>query len=420
MNVARRQLHSLTHYIPSKTFEGYTLFAPLYGNDVWLIDMHGRFVHRWNMPYTPGCYGELLPNGNLLFAGKVLPGPLLEFGGSGGILIEVDWNGKPIWEYKEPYHSHCFFRMENGNTLISKWLAAPDEIAVRVKGGLPGTELRGVMWADSIQEISPSGQVLWEWLGYEHLDPEIDTLCPLCPRDRWTNINALYALPNGDILASFRLTNTIGIIDKATGDFKWRWGRGVIAHQHNPTLLDNGNILLFDNGAHRSVTSHNFSRVVEVNPRTGKIEWEYQEDPPFDLYSFVCSGAQRLPNGNTLICEATMGRIFEITPNKELVWEYVNPLYYDHFVYGRNNIVFRAYRYSVDYPGLRGTGLDDINVLHGPRELIPSLTKAALLSSPSDLSPGGMVEKRPGLGQKDQENLGQEKKLATRLKYLGY
>jgi hypothetical protein len=372
MNFQRRTLSGLTHYVPSKTYNGYSLFAPLYGKDVWLIDMHGRFVHRWKMPLTPGCDAELLPNGNLLWAGKVIPGPLPEFGGSGGLLLEVDWEGNEVWRYNDPYHSHCFHRMENGNTLISRWEAIPDDIAAKVKGGLPGTERKGVMWGCGIQEITPSNEVVWECLTYEKLDPEIDLLCPLCPRDRWTNINAVYELPDADILVSFRLTDTIAIIDKATGDLKWRWGPGEIAHQHNPTLLENGNILLFDNGAHRKITWGNFSRAVEMNPKTGEIEWEYRDDPPGDLFSFVCGSAQRLPNGNTIMCETCMGRFLEVTPDKELVWEYVNPFYVNHHVYGRNNMAFRVYRYGPDYPGLQGKELDPekfsaINSLFGPK-----------------------------------------------------
>lgn len=376
MSIARRKLHGVTHYVPSKTYNGYTLFAPLYGKDVWLIDMQGRFVHRWKMPLTPGCDAQLLPTGNLLWAGKVIPGPLLEFGGSGGLLLEVDWEGREIWRYEDPFHSHCFHRMKNGNTLIVRWEAIPDDIATKVKGGLPGTERKGVMWGESLQEITPAGEVVWEWITYEHLDPEIDILCPLCPRDRWTNINAVYELNDGNIIVSFRVIDTIAIIDKLTGDIIWRWGPGEVAHPHNPTELKNGNFLVFDNGAHRKVTWGNFSRVIEVNPKTGKIEWEYRENPPMDFYTFVCGSAQRLPNGNTLICESTAGRIFEITPEKELVWEFINPFYFDHHVYGRNNMIFRAYRYGPDYPGLEGKKLNHkkfeaLNKIYGPMDQKP-------------------------------------------------
>ena len=57
-------------------------------------------------------------------------------------------------------------------------------------------------------------------------------------------------MPDGNILTSFRILDTVGIIDKASGDFKWKWGRGELGHQHDPNLLDNGNILIFDNGWH--------------------------------------------------------------------------------------------------------------------------------------------------------------------------
>ena len=66
--------------------------------------------------------------------------------------------------------------------------------------------------------------------------------------------------------------------------------------------------------------------MIEVDPETNDIAWEYQGDPPISFYSYHISGAQRLPNGNTLICEGAPGRFFEITSNKEIVWEYVNPI----------------------------------------------------------------------------------------------
>ena len=114
MSVARRNINGLTHYEKGRAFEGYTLFAPMYGRNVWLIDMMGQIVHRWEMDNIPGNYGKLLTNGNLLYAGKLIPSPLPEFGGNGGQLIEVDWEGNTVWEYRDPFHSHCFAEMNNG------------------------------------------------------------------------------------------------------------------------------------------------------------------------------------------------------------------------------------------------------------------------------------------------------------------
>jgi hypothetical protein len=85
----------------------------------------------------------------------------------------------------------------------------------------------------------------------------------------------------------------------------------------------------------------------EVNPRTGEIVWQYSDPSLFEFFSPYTSGAQRLPNGNTLICEGCHGRIFEVTCDGQVVWEYVSP----HFAHepgapGLNNGVFRALRYT--------------------------------------------------------------------------
>jgi len=104
-----------------------------------------------------------------------------------------------------------------------------------------------------------------------------------------------------------------------------------------------------------------FSRVLEVNPKSDNIVWEFRDESPLHFYASNISGCQRLPNGNTLICEGTTGRFFEVTPDKELVWEYVSPLYFETkppSVLGWTNAVFRTYRYAPDYPGLKGRILD--------------------------------------------------------------
>lgn len=420
MNMGQGNLLPLRYYDPKGAYNGYTLFAPIGGNNVWLIDMQGRFVHRWQMPYTPGDHGRLLPNGNLLYAGKDPAGPLPDFGGSAGVLLEVDWNGNLVWKYEDPYLSHDFFRMDNGNTMVIKWTPVPDEITAKVKGGVPGTEREGVIWGNVLQEISPSGEVVWEWLAHEHFDPEIDALCPLCPRSRWGDANSCYVMPDGNILVSYPSMNLIEIVDKATGDIKWRWGgRGKLGFQHNPTVLDNGNILVFDNGRHRP-SPPDYSRVIEINPTTNEIEWEYKADTPVDFYASFISGCQRLPNGNTLICDGPKGRFFEVTPAGEIVWEYVNPFYYRHPRFGLTNMTYRAYRYGPDYPGLKDTGLDNVNLIYGPEAFEspaggPTVSGARLGPSITEES-----QQMPSVGGKGPEGARPEERVRSRLAHLGY
>jgi hypothetical protein len=344
----------VTRYDHRKTFDGYTLFAPMGPGYVWLVDMEGNFVHNWEMKYLPGEHGRLLENGNLLYAGKVIPGPLNNLGGFGGILIEKDWDGNVVWEHEDLYQHHDFYRMSNGNTMILRWVEIPEDIASEIKGGITGTEHDGRIWTDSFQEITPDGDIVWDWFGYKHLDTNTDIICPLCPRSEWSHANSCFVLPNGDILTTFLRTNTIAIIDRVTGDIKWRWGQDILAHPHDPTMLDNGNILVFDNGIHRKLAIPNYSRVLEVNPLTSEIEWEYKDNPAHHFYGSQVSGCQRLPNGNTLICEGTTGRIFEVTPEKETVWEFYSPFCYNVQGYGWTNQIFRAYRFGPNYDGLQG------------------------------------------------------------------
>jgi len=185
-------------------------------------------------------------------------------------------------------------------------------------------------------------------------------ICPLCPRAEWTHANTCNVTLDGNILTSFLTLNTIAIIDKKSGDIRWRWGPGELAHQHNPSMLDSGNILVFDNGSHRPASPLvpggmvSFSRVLEIEPKSNRIVWEYADDSRLHFFSSFIAGCQRLPNGNTLICEGTTGRFFEVTVNKELVWEFVNPIYSIDPIIHRNNAVFQVHRYGTDYPGLQG------------------------------------------------------------------
>jgi outer membrane protein assembly factor BamB len=172
------------------------------------------------------------------------------------------------------------------------------------------------------------------------------------PRSLWTNGNSIEELPDGDILASYRPTSTVIRISRTTGKILWKLGSPTVAGQHAPTLLANGNILIFDNGVHRLDDPVPFSRVIEVDPATNTIVWKYQDKPAWNFFSPRMGCAQRLPNGNTLITESSFGRLFEVTNEGEIVWEYVNPFFGKPFFGGpptsESNQVFRAIRYSAE------------------------------------------------------------------------
>ncbi|HTK29324.1 MAG TPA: aryl-sulfate sulfotransferase [Vicinamibacterales bacterium] len=350
-NPIRRRGTGLRGLDPARAWPGLTLFAPMGGTEVLLIDLQGDVKHAWKMPYRPGLYGYLTGRGTLFYNGQI---PNQTFVGKspfmGGSALEMDWNGRVLWEVKRPDHHHDGRLLANGNIVLLCSRELPDGIARRVKGGRPGTEVGGTaIWGDLVVELTTRGDVVWEWRTWEHLDPGAETITAVQDeRTEWTHANSVYEEPDGNLLVSFRNISKVIRIERATGRILWTLGAPPLSGQHAPHLLPNGHILLFDNGPHRLDESFPFSRVLEVDPRTNAIVWKYQEPRPFNFYSPRISNAQRLPNGNTLVNEGVFGRLFEVTSGGEVVWEYVNP----HFgpptaAPGlQQNSVFRAYRYS--------------------------------------------------------------------------
>src|SRR6266568_708801 len=141
-NTIRRRGVGFRGYDPRRASPGFTLFAPLTGPGmVYLIDLQGNVTHAWKMPYPPGLYGYLTDKGTLFYNGKI---PNDTFIGKapfmGGAAMEVDWNGKVLWEIKQPDHHHDGRLLRNGNVLLLCSTELPADIAKRVKGGLAGTE----------------------------------------------------------------------------------------------------------------------------------------------------------------------------------------------------------------------------------------------------------------------------------------
>jgi Arylsulfotransferase (ASST) len=350
-NPIRRRGTGLHALDEARASPGLTLFAPLSGTAVYLIDLRGAVVHTWNLPYRPGVYGYITERGTLFYNGQT---PNDTFIGKqpfmGGAAMEVDWAGKILWEVRRPDHHHDGRLLRNGNIILLCTRELPDDIAKRVRGGRPGTEIDGKhIWADFLIEATTSGKVVWEWRSWDHLDPETDIITEVQgEREEWTHGNSVYEEPDGNLLVSFREISTVIRIDRNTGKIIWKLGAPPLSGQHAPYRLPNGNILIFDNGAHRLDDTFPFSRVIEVNPATKEIVWTYKEPRNLNFFSPRISNAQRLPNGNTLINEGTFGRFFEVTRDGDVVWEYVNPYFGPLTAPAKlqDNWVFRAYRYS--------------------------------------------------------------------------
>ena len=162
------------------------------------------------------------------------------------------------------------------------------------------------------------------------------------------HLNSLQLLPDtqlgskderfhqGNWLVSFRNLDLVAVLHRETKAVLWSYGPGELDGQHTPALLETGNILIFDNGYRRG-----YSRVIEVEPGTGTIAWQYPASADSAFFSKTRGSAQRLENGNTLIVESEKGRAIEITRNLETVWEWVNPI---KNASGAARTVYRMYR----------------------------------------------------------------------------
>lgn len=333
---------------------GYTIFSPMYQNTAHLIDMAGRVVHEWALPGEVGSYGYLLPGGHLLVTIKTPGGPG-DLAGKGGHFIEYDWTGTVVWEYRDDFQHHDFRRLPNGNTAYIAWELLPPDTAATIRGGRAGSEHKEGIWGDVIREVDPAGKLVWEWRARDHFDLAKYPLKPETARHEYAHPNALCPLPHGNYLVSFRQIDVIAIVSRTTSKVVWERHEPQWGGQHDAQMLPNGHIMLFANRLNLGPLRG--SSVVEFDPKTNTDAWTYMAKPTHTFDSHFISGAQRLANSNTLICEGLWGRLFEVTPSGEIVWEYISPFFTPDTPEVRRpnvNYVFRALRYAPESPELKG------------------------------------------------------------------
>lgn len=277
------------------------------------------------------------------------------------VIIEVDWDGNIVWEWQCSDHYKEFGFSEQAKNVLAR---------------NPGLRPAGPeMVADwmHINNFNVLGPNKWYDAGDERFHPD-------------------------NIIWDSRESNISAIISKETGKVVWKLGPdfdtpetkhiGWIIGQHHVHMIPKGlpgegNILIYDNGGFagygdtnptaptgNSVARRDYSRILEIDPITFEIVWQYspaEAGSPMPIaghgfYSPFASSMQRLPNGNTMICEASGGRFMEVTRDHELVWEYISPYniadadgnYFvekedTHKVGAGFNWVYRAYRVPYDY-----------------------------------------------------------------------
>ena len=230
---------------------------------------------------------------------------------------------------------HDFISLSNGHYLMLCIESVTMDLSEIVVGG----KTDATIFSNVLVETDRNGVIYWEWKALDHFaitDITNDFDLTL-PEIDFSHINSMDVDANGNLLVSFRHFDEISLIDKSTGNFIWRMGGSScknnqftfsndaiggftgFSHQHTTGFLENGNILLFDNGNQKNSP---YSRAVEysinyMDKSVTKV-WEYRNSP--DIFSSAMGSAYRLPNGNTLICWSR-GMITEVKPDKSIALE---------------------------------------------------------------------------------------------------
>jgi hypothetical protein len=331
----------------SKAYQGVTLLTFRYSTSAYMVGMDGDVLHRWDMPFSkafphPAHINAPMPDENIyMFKALALPnGDLLAlYHGNGDTpygygLAMMDKNSTPKWAYAA--HAHHDFQVdpENGDihVLVQEF----------VKTSLPGLDaLDYPLLNDYVVTLSPDGvekqriSIIEAFQGtpYElvlYRQPRTapwdvlhtNTVAKLEPA-----LAAKFPMfKAGQFLLSMRNLDTIAVLDPETQKIVWAQ-KGPWTAQHDAKFLDNGHILLLDNQGHFA-RGQRWSRVIEFDPTTSGVPWSYTGGHRNAFFTDSYGRVQRLPNGNTLVADAASARVFEVTPEGTIAWNYRMPRIY--------------------------------------------------------------------------------------------
>lgn len=306
-----------------KAFEGYNFYSSRKETAANLIDLAGNVVHRWKSSES-GYWQHvtLFPNGDVLVLVKDKR------------IVKLDRDSRELWRHEARAHHDLWVHTDGRIYAITReavqdgrlsgYPTAIDSLTVL---SADGRKLESINLLTAL-ERSAFGMVVQQ-------PPSIGLLRDRRANDRinvgefdathvnhvevfdgkHADLSPLYAA--GNILVSYRNANTIAIVDGESHEVVWAWGPNNLVFQHHPSAVEDGRILVFNNGTKRSG-----SQLLEVDPVTNRVVWAYRDK---GFYSRARGSAQRLPNGNTLVTQSDTGYVFEITRGGRKVWEFRNP-----------------------------------------------------------------------------------------------
>ncbi len=326
---------NVTIFDEKKACSGLNLYISGHGPEAILMDMEGNVLHKWTCPVhdilncdasavkSPEKYffrrAEAFDNGDIIAI-------VMNIG-----LVKMNWESEILWVFLKDCH-HDFHVDDEGKIYV----------LTRETGIIPefGDEK---IYTEFITVLTSTGKetrkiALWDCFENSFFAPvlrKIET-ADTSPRLESVELTEIFhtntldildgrhektdpIFKKGNALISSRNAHMIAIVDLT--DEKVIWGLSDMwRYQHDPDLLDNGNILIFDNEGYEQRT-----RILEFDPLSQEVVWHYDGGPDKHFYSKFCGSNQRLHNRNTLISDSMNGRALEVTPDKQIVWEFFVP-----------------------------------------------------------------------------------------------
>ncbi|MCF6284351.1 MAG: arylsulfotransferase family protein [Candidatus Hydrogenedentes bacterium] len=317
---------------------GYTLYISGHAPEAYLCDLKGKVIHTW--AYDASKYYKISPKRNywrrVHLAGN---GDLYAVCDPHGI-IKLDKNSTLLWASDEAdlTHHDLFVTGEGTTYALGKSIGVQPEysstitliddyVVVIDQDGKP---LNKFTMLSAFEKSPYEKQMLGKVKNFlarqksdyaesfhtNTIEVFDGSLAPLSP-----------LLKKGNVLCCSPIHGTVWIIDGETETVVWAW-MGSWGQIHQPTFLKNGNWLLFDNAGFQNKSGDWCSQVLEYKFPDKEPLWDYAGDPALpetEFYSGTSSLADRLPNGNTLITVSESGRAIEVTQDKKVVWEFLNP-----------------------------------------------------------------------------------------------
>jgi hypothetical protein len=358
----------------------YTLYSAQNSSTAVLVDTNGTTYHTWTFDSQAKTgYSSYLMEGGTIVRSITKQNSVFNGGGMTGRFQMVDWNSNVLWDYSYSTSTYCahhdFHVMPNGNVLIISY-----ELKSAAEATQAGSKYSHVMWPDKIVEVQPEGAsggiVVWEWHVWDHLvqdyDPTKDNYGVVAdhpelvdinygnnPQTKdWMHCNGIdYNESLDQIVFSSHMLNELYVIDHSTttaeaaghaggnsgkgGDILYRWGNPAVYDAPGQTIFhvvhdahwvpDDCPQAGFLAGFNNNGISNNQSCIDLIDPPYSGYNYTLVPgsayEPATYTWRHACNGhtsslgnSQQLPNGNTLVCIAQSGIIYEINANQQMIW----------------------------------------------------------------------------------------------------